>query len=410
MTSYIFIHQNFPGQFRHIAIALARNTNNQVIAITDEENTNVKKILHPQIKILLHKSPKKIKRETHPYLQDHESHVRRGQSVARVLISLRDNGLIPDVVVCHPGWGEGLFVKDIFPKAFLINYCEYYYQGGEGDSGFDPEFPQTLDDLARLRIKNNTLLQSLMACDRGFSPTNWQKTRHPIELQSKITVMHEGIDTSFIKPNSDASLEIEIGVHKFKASDEIVTFVSRNLEPYRGFHTLIRSLPLLQKLRPNSKIIIVGGDSVSYGRSPPEGNTYREIYRAEVANQVDWSRVFFVGRIPYSIYLKVLQISSVHVYLTYPFVLSWSMLEAMASGCLVVASRTPPVEEVIEDGANGVLFDFFDYQALATRLAEILKEPNKFQAIRLAARNTIIDKFDLNSISLPKWMNIIGRP
>ena len=401
---YLFIHQNFPGQFCHVAKVLADDPSNEVIGIGEAPNLKSRPALHARIRVLSHQPHGSAHKETHHYLRDFEGHLRRGQTVVRLLLKLRDeDGFQPDVIVAHPGWGEGLFLKDIFPNARIIQYFEYYYQGTGGDVGFDPEFPSTLDDQLRVRIKNTTQLHSLIGCDQGVSPTAWQQSRYPAELRNKIEVIHEGIDTEIVKP--DAGAWVEINGQRLQAGDEIVTYVARNLEPYRGFHTFMRSLPKLQALRPNAKVIIVGGDEVSYGKRLPEGQTYRQRYCAEVQDRVDWSRVFSVGKLPYADYLKVLQISAAHVYLTYPFVLSWSMLEAMAAGCLLVASDTAPVKEVIEDGQNGLLVDFFDHDRLANKITEVLANPEIHPPLRNSARKTIVEQYDLKTLCLPKMLD-----
>lgn len=402
---YLFIHQNFPGQFRHVAKALADDPANQVIGIGEARNLKGRPPLHPNIRVLSYQPHGHNAKETHHYLRDYEGHIRRGQSVVRLLLKLKEKGWTPDVIVAHPGWGEGLFLKDVFPDARHIQYFEYYYNGSGGDVGFDSEFPSTLDDQLRVRIKNSTQLQSIIACDQGMSPTHWQKSRYPEALQHKIRVIHEGIDTELIKPASGAW--VEIAGHRFNAGDEVVTYVARNLEPYRGFHTFMRALPKLQALRPNAYVLIVGGDATSYGKQLSEGQTYRELYCEEVKKQVDWSRVLFLGKLPYSDYLKVLQVSAAHVYLTYPFVLSWSMLEAMAAGCVLVASNVTPVTEVIEAGKNGVLVDFFDSVALAEKIAEVLAHPEQFKLIRGLARQTIVENYDLKTICLPNALSFL---
>ncbi len=405
---YIFIHQNFPGQFRHVAKVLADDTDNEVIGIGEARHLKGRPALHPRLRVLGYQPHGSGQKETHHYLRGFEGHVRRGQTIVRLLLKLRDEeGFQRDIIVAHPGWGEGLFLKDVFPNTKVIQYFEYYYQSTGGDVGFDPEFPGSLDDQLRIRIKNSTQLHSLIGCDQGIAPTKWQKCRYPAELQHKIEVIHEGIDTDTVKPNSNAW--VEINGQRLQAGDEIVTYVARDLEPYRGFHTFIRSLPKLQALRPDAKVIIVGGDDVSYGLHLPEGQTYRQRYCAEVQDQIDWSRIFFVGKLPYADYLKVLQVSAAHVYLTYPFVLSWSMLEAMAAGCLLVASDTAPVRELIEDGKNGLLVDFFDATQLAHRLADVLSRNKGMYSMRQQARQTIVDHYDLHTICLPGLLKFFAK-
>lgn len=404
---FLFVHQNFPAQFRHVARALADNLRHEVIGVGDAANVKSALTLHPRIAVLGYPSPKRGTAHTHAYLRGYEGHIRRGQQVARVALRLKARGFFPDVVVVHGGWGEGLFLKEVFPAARHIHYCEYFYHAAGGDVGFDPEFPASLDDRLRVPVKNSTQLPGLTQCTAGISPTHWQRSRYPTEFQSKIAVLHEGIDTSLAKPDPHALLEVQ--GKGFRAGEEIVTFVARNLEPYRGFHCLMRALPILQTLRPTAQVLIVGGDDVSYGRRLPPGESYRQKYSAEIEGKVDWSRIHFLGKLPYQDYLKVLQVSSVHVYLTYPFVLSWSMLEAMASGCLVVGSATPPVQEVIRHGENGLLVDFFDPQGLARQVAEALADPQRFAALRDQAREHAQRHYDLQRVCLPAWVDFLSQ-
>lgn len=406
---YILIHQNFPGQFRHLAKVLADDPANEVVGIGAASSLKGRSSLHPRVRVLTYNPHGAGSKNTHHYLRDFEGHVRRGQSVVRLLLTLRDEaGFHPDVVVAHPGWGEGLFLKDVFPGAKVIQYCEYYYQNKESDIGFDAEFPSTLDDLFRIRIKNSTQLHSLIDCDMGISPTGWQRSRYPAEFQNKIAVVHEGINTDIVKPDAAAWIEVNKSL-RLRAGEEIVTYVARNLEPYRGIHTFIRSLPYLQAQRPNARVIIVGGDDVSYGRRLPQGQTYRKHYCSEVQNQVNWQNVHFVGKLPYADYLKVLQVSAAHVYLTYPFVLSWSMLEAMAAGCLVIASDTAPVKEVIGDQLNGLLVEFFDPEGLASKVTEVLADPMRYRPLRDQARRTVVERYDLKTICLPRMLDIVQQ-
>lgn len=403
---YLFIHQNFPGQFRHVVRALADIQDNEIVALGDAKNLSGTPAIHPAVRIVAYSSEKNKAHETHHYLRDFEGHIRRGQSVVRALLKIRDGDkFYPDVIVVHPGWGEGLFLKDVYPRARLVAYAEFYYRGLGSDLGFDPEFPATLDDQLRVRVKNSTQLNSLVQADAVVSPTEWQKSCYPAELQQKIHLIHEGIDTERVRPQ--ASAWIQVNEKKFRVGDEIVTYVARNLEPYRGFHTFIRSIPTLQALRPNAQIVIVGGNDVSYGKRPPAGQSYREKYCEEVKGQVDWRKVFFVGPLSYENYLRVLQVSAAHVYLTYPFVLSWSMLEAMSAGGVLVASDTAPVREVIEDGRNGHLVDFFDPEQLARKLAYVLSFPKGQQTIRECARQSVVSRFDLREKALPAILQLL---
>jgi len=404
--NYLFVHQNFPAQFRHIARNLADNNENKVFAMGDKKNIHSRGFNHPNVNLVDYPFDPPVSKETHNYLRSYDRDIRRGQSVARASLHLKEQGFYPDVVIAHPGWGEALFLKDIFPNARHILHCEYYYHAKNADVGFDPEFPITLDSEFRIRIRNSTQLQCLAYCDAGISPTLWQRSRYPADFQPKIQLVHEGINTNLAKP--DPSARFSKGKLSVDMGSEVVTYVSRNLEPYRGFHSFIRALPTLQKLRPNAHVLVVGGDDVSYGQKPPSGKTYRKYYCDEVRGDVDWSRVHFLGKLPYGEYLKVLQISKAHVYLTYPFILSWSMLEAMSAGCLVIGSSTPPVMEVIEHEKNGLLVNFYEPESIAQTVAKVLEKPDDYFPLRQAARKTIIENYDLASICLPKWTSLLS--
>ena len=403
---YLFVHQNFPGQFLHVVRALAGDSRHRVLAIADLENLKARPIVNKDIAIYGYAINKSAHAETHNYLQGFESQVIRGQAVARIALALKKKGFEPEIVIAHPGWGEALFLKDIFPHARHINYFEFYYRSEGSDVNFDPQLPSTIDDLLKLRIRNSAQLHALTSADIGVSPTNWQRQQYPHDLTHKIKVLHEGINTSVIKPDADAVFTWKN--FSFHAGQEIITYAARNLEPYRGFHVFMQSLPALLDNRPNAIVLIVGGDAVSYGRQLPSGQTYRQKYIELAKDTVDWNRVHFLGKLPFASYLKVLQISSVHVYLTYPFVLSWSFLEAMSVGCAIVASNTSPVQEVVEDQKQALLFNFFDSEALVEKVTNALNNPSDSAQMRKRARATVIEKYDLSSICLPQWLGLLG--
>ena len=410
MTSYLFVHQNFPGQFPHIASVLAERGDN-VVAIGEAKRLKQRIKPHPRIQLFGYPEPGEANTSTHHYLQGLEAQVRRGQAAFRVAQSLIKKGFNPDVVVAHPGWGETLFLKDAFPRARHIQYLEFFYSATGADVGFDPEYPATIDLNCKVRMKNATQLLSFEYADAGLSPTAWQKSRYPADWQHRIACIHDGIDTRLVQPAEDASISVKSADGSqllLTRNDEVLTYVARNLEPYRGFHTFMRAVPALLEQRPKAQIIVVGADGVSYGRPAPDKLTYRQHYAREWGTEVDRSRVHFVGRLSYADYLKVLQISSLHVYLTYPFVLSWSMLEAMSAGCAVLGSATAPVQEVIEADKNGFLTDFFDSSALAKRASELLANRKELNSIRQAARQTIIERYDLHSVCLPKILTLLG--
>ncbi len=343
-----------------------------------------------------------------PQLRDVFGKILRGESAAESLQRLRDEGCHPDVIYVHPGWGEGLFVRDVFPRAKIIVYAEYYYGAVDGDSFFDPEFsaPPTLRALQNIRMRNTHLLHAMSAADIGISPTEFQCRRHPDWFQQRIKVVHDGIDSLRFTPDHAARLTLARDGIVLRAGDEVVTFVARQLEPYRGYHTFMRALPTLQRLRPNLRVVIVGGDGTSYGAAPPKGDSWKSIFQREVSGRLDMKRVHFVGKLPHTLLTTLMQVSAVYTYLTYPFVLSWSLLEAMSTGCLIVASKTAPVEEVIAHGRNGLLTDFFDAEALAHTIANALEQRGSLTQLRDAARQTIVDRFDLRRHCLPEQIRI----
>ncbi|TWC42857.1 hypothetical protein FBY03_10138 [Pseudomonas sp. SJZ079] len=373
----LFIHQNFPGQFRHIAAHLAQQPGVQVLAIGREQAPGL-----PGIRLLRYKPHRSASQHTHPYARSFEDGVLHGQQVLRLLLDLKAKGYRPDVIVAHPGWGETLYTKDAFPRAKLIHFCEYYYQTQGADAGFDPEFPLEINGAASIRSRNALHLLNLENCDQAITPTHWQHSLHPAAYRDKIQVIHEGIDTVNLGPDAEATLQLPNG-KVLKAGEPIITYVARNLEPYRGFHSFMRTLPTILKEHPTCQVVIVGGDGVSYGSKPKDAPNWRIKLLAE--NPVDTNRVHFLGKVPYETYKKVLQVSAVHVYLTYPFVLSWSLLEAMGSGCLIVGSDTAPVREVIRDKENGMLVDFYNTDEIAGRVLQGLVKQEAFSELRQAA-------------------------
>jgi len=383
----LLIHQNFPGQFRRIGHTWAQQPGWEVIGLGRRTAPGMSSVRW--IPYDLARQPHK---QQHPYLRQMEDAVLHGQAAARVLLKLKQQGYKPDAILAHPGWGETLYVRDIFPDTRLIHFCEWYYGTEGSDVGFDPEFPATFDTVAKLRTWNALHTLNLANCDVGVSPTQWQRSRHPALYLPKIHLAHEGIDTELLRPDAQAHLTLPSG-HTVKAGDPVITYVARNLEPYRGFHTFMRMLEKVQKAHPRCHTIIVGGDDVSYGQKPTDAPNWREKMQREV--QLDATRTHFMGKLPYDQYRKVLQVSAAHVYLTYPFVLSWSMLEAMASGCLVIGSRTGPVQEVITDRENGLLVDFFNTAEMADRVVEALDNQAAMRPLREAAQRCAREGYSL---------------
>lgn len=399
----LFVHQNFPGQFLHLAPALAAR-GHECRALTDAVNprqTGTQTWRYKHEAAPVDPAASRLGRN-YTTMSD------RGVTVARACMQLRDReGYVPDVIIGHSGWGETLFLKEVWPEAKLLVYAEFYYRGRGADVGFDPEFnPASFDQVMIAQGRTAHLGQALAHADCGLSPTEWQASTYPPPLRAMIEVIFDGVDTATLRPDPQAELTLQDGP-TLRAGDEVLTFVNRNLEPYRGYHIFLRALPAVLKERPGARVVIVGGDEVSYGAAPKNGKGWKEIFLNEVRDRIDLSRVHFAGKLPYGDFTRLMQVSRVHAYLTYPFVLSWSMVEAMAAGALVVGSRVAPVEEVIRHGENGLLVDFFDIPAWSDTLIAALADPARFAPLRAAARRTVIDRYDLHGVCLPRLVALV---
>lgn len=399
----LFVHNNFPAQYRYLARALSRDPSVKMVAIGSGTSQAVTGVQLRKYAL----EPKDLA-GSHPFARRFDLECQRAEQVLYALSSLVAKGFSPDIILAHPGWGETLPLRIMFPKARLLLYCEFFYADQGRDVDFDPEFPKAgLDGHIALKLKNAATLLALNDADQGVSPTEWQRSTFPGQYQGNISVIHEGVDIDVAKPDPAAVFDLPSG-RQLKKTDEVVTFVVRNLEPLRGYHIFMRALPRILSQRPNAQIVLVGGDGLSYGMAPPTGTSWKSVFLKEVERRIDPRRVHFVGNLPYKDYLKVLQISSAHVYLTYPFVLSWSFLEAMSAGCVVIGSDTPPVREVLKDGENGLLVPFFDFDGIADRVVDALANPSGYLDLRSQARQTVAETFDMERVCLPKMMALLN--
>lgn len=407
----LFIHQNFPGQFKHLAPALVE-AGHKVLAMTLQKD-------RPEqwmgVQMVPYATSRGSTPEVHPWVSDFETKVIRSEACFRAALQLKGQGFMPDVIIAHPGWGESLFLKEVWPEARLGIYCEFFYHARGADVGFDPEFPaKEAGDVCRLRLKNLNNLLHFEVADAGISPTHWQASTFPEPFRSRISVIHDGIDTEAVAPNPQVSLTVSTGAGQritLTRQDEVITFVNRNLEPYRGYHSFMRALPEILQARPRARVLMVGGNGVSYGAKPDGakygGLSWRDIYVNEVRGRIsdaDWARVHFVGHLPYQHFIPLLQLSTVHVYLTYPFVLSWSLLEAMSAGCSIVASDTAPLREAISHDETGRLVDFFDAGALAREVCALLEDPAARSRLGAQARCFAQANYDVKTVCLPRQL------
>jgi glycosyltransferase involved in cell wall biosynthesis len=393
----LLIHPNFPSQLRSIAAVLASNPAHEVAFLTMAEEGEMQ-----GVRKIVYKPKREPAPQTHHYIRPFEGSILQGQAAYEVMLTEKQRGWIPDLIFGHAGWGPTLFMKDLFPRTPLALNFEWYYHAHGTDCDFDPSEPVTADDEARIRIKNACLLSELASSDAGLCPTRFQYEQYPPHLRQRLIISHEGIDTNFFKPDPEEKLILpkptpDNPLNKLDLSGhpEIVTYATRGMEPYRGFPQFIEAVHLLLQKRPNVQIVIAGDDRVAYGKAAPEGTTYKKMMLEKFP--LDEDRVHFVGSLPYGEYVKLLKCTTAHIYLTRPFVLSWSMLEAMSCEGLVVGSDTAPVQEVITNGINGLLVDFFKPDQLAQTVSNVLDRPKDFDQIRKKARETVLAKYDLNS-------------
>jgi len=396
----LFLHNNFPAQFGVFGQYLSKNGWDVVFG-TQREG-----IALPGGKTFQYKPHREVSKTSHPYIATYENAVLNGQAVARAGFKLEAQGYTPDIVVAHSGWGPGLFVKDVWPTAKYVGYFEWYYRGDSPDIMFGGREPNDLDNRLRTRSRNAAINSDLIACDAAICPTEFQKAQFPSDLKNKLTVMHDGIDTDYYAPKKDARLTLPN--LDLSNVDEIITYVARGMEPYRGFPEFMKALEVVLKERPGAHAVIVGEDRVAYGAQLPEGDSYKRRVLEEC--DLDWDRVHFTGLLPRDQYAQVLEASAVHVYLTVPFVLSWSMMEAMSAGCAIVASDVAPVRE-IADQAEGALslVDMVNGESIASGILGVLRDKTVGQDLGVRARRLIEDNYTSKKLFAEKkaWLEAL---
>jgi glycosyltransferase involved in cell wall biosynthesis len=383
LMNILFIHQNMPGQFGALAAALSSDPGHRVVFLTERNDRQIPGVERVVYKAEIPRSP-----TVHRYGQTFERSLVYGQAVARACVKLADDGFRPDVVIGHPGWGETLFVKDLFPHTPLILYAEHFEQA---DRRHRDQATGVLDRRAMTRAAMAHMLVSLDACNLAWSPLAWQKSTFPAAYQDRIQVLHDGVQTQTAKPDPGAMLRVREDL-VLSARDEVITYCARGLEPCRGFDKLMYALPEILAARPAARVVIAGEDVSYYGAGPEEGS-WRQKFAADV--HYDPDRVIFTGRLPAADYIRLLQISSLHLYLSEPFVLSWSFMDAMSTGCCVLAASNAPVREILVDGENGFLTDRLCPAGLARAVAAALEHPD-LPSIRANARRTIVQAHDLS--------------
>jgi glycosyltransferase involved in cell wall biosynthesis len=395
-VNFLFVHNNFPGQFVHLAPALAAR-GHRVSAIGAAHAPGLANVPMKKYR------PPNAKAADLKHVRRFQTHVQGGLGAAAAARAFADEGLKPDLIFGHIGWGETLFLKEVWPDVRVALYAEFYYSGRGLDVGFDPSLePHSLETDMLVRARTAGLALAMAHADFALAPTEFQRAVFPPAFRERIVVQHDGVDCSQTRPRDDARFALPSG-EVLTRGDEVVTYVNRHLEPMRGVHVFLRSLPRLLKARPKAHVVIIGSDGGRpYGPSAGEGMTWAKKLRDELGDALDPARVHFVGSAPRAQFLDALCVSKAHVYLTYPFVLSWSLIDAMASACPIIASDTSPVREVIRHGENGVLVDFFNTDAMADAVAGALAAPERMAPLRTQARADALARFDLKSVCLPR--------
>ncbi|SDG82274.1 glycosyltransferase family 4 protein [Sulfitobacter delicatus] len=403
--NFLFVHQNMPGQYRELVQWLAQAGGHRIYFLTQRRDA-------PQIPGV----------ETRIYRPHHRPDGKAyglskvweeaagsgfGAVTAAQQIEAKE-GFRPDIIIGHVGWGELTFFKQLWPDVPIIGYFEYYYNMTGGMVGFDPEEPISEHAPYLNHARNLVPLANIETVDLGHCPTYWQRDRFPKSFHDKIYVCHDGIRTDKLLPDPKVSLRLGRLARPVTRDDEIITYVARNLEKARGFHIMMQALPRILRERPNARVVIVGGNDVSYGKQSDHPGGLRGEMAAKVGQEVDWDRVHFVGKVPYPEFQKLVQISRCHIYLTMPFVLSWSLLEAMSMGATIVAADVAPVREALTHGETGMLVDFFNPDALAAQVVDVVARPEGHAHLGQAARAHVVENYDFLTRCLPEHIRQIN--
>jgi glycosyltransferase involved in cell wall biosynthesis len=401
---FLFVHQNFPGQYLHIVRSLLednkiRDDAHEIVFMTEPNHNalaGVRKVTYAR--------PPNAAVSVHQDAGDFDLAMRRAQAAAIGAHKIKTLGFAPDIIIGHHGWGELLSLVDVYPGVPILGYFEFFYRIKDADVNCDPEFPLPADHFGGVRAKNAVNLLACALRQHGQVPTRWQLSTYPDWAQGAMHLLEEGVDLAVCRPDPRRR-SLDIGGARLAPEQKLITYVARNLEPYRGFHTFMRALPAILEARSDVVVSIVGGDEVSYGAAHPNG-PWREVMLKELGGRLDLSRVNFLGKIPYELHLKLLQRSDAHVYLTYPFVASWSLREALACGCVVIGGDTPTVKEFIRHEGNGMLVPFLDSSAIARMVLQVLEDDALALRLRAAARADAEQSLDLSEY-IERYRNLI---
>ncbi|AXI48447.1 glycosyl transferase family 1 [Sulfitobacter sp. SK012] len=395
----LFVHQNMPGQYREMVQWLAAQKQHQIYFLTQRQ----KPPSFEGVETRIYKTHRRPAKDAYGLSKVWEECSANGYGAILAARQIEaKEGFKPDIIIGHVGWGELTFFKELWADVPIIGFFEYYYSATGGPVGFDPDDTVSEQAPFMMHARNAVPVMNLQTVDKGVSPTLWQRNRFPSSFHDKLYVSHDGIRTDLLKPKPTVKLPLGRLGRELTRQDEVVTYVTRNLEHTRGFHIFMRALPEILAARPNARVLVLGGNDVSYGSKVATPGGLRAEMEAEVGDRVDWDRVHFLGQVPYGDYQRIIQVSRCHIYLTMPFVLSWSLLESMSMGATVVASDVAPVREAITHNETGLLVDFFDPAALAAQVVEVLEKPKAYEHLGKAARQHVIENYDFLTKCLPE--------
>ncbi len=401
---FLFVHQNMPGQYRELVKWLAAKKQHDIVFLTQRK----KPPSFDGVKTVIYKPHHVAAEDVYGLVQIWENAAGNGFGAAQAAEKLRDAGFTPDIIIGHVGWGELTFIREIYPDVPVIGFFEYFYSTKGGPVGFDPDKPPSAHSPYLMAAHNTVPLVNIEVVDLGHCPTYWQRDRFPKSFHDRVYVCHDGIRTDDMQPNPNAEVALGRLDKPITHDDEIVTYMARNLEATRGFDQFMRALPKIQAARPNARFLIIGGSGTSYGPKSKHPRGFRGQMEAEVGDQMNWEKVHFLGQVPYANYQNIIQVSSCHIYLTMPFVMSWSLLEAMSMQATVVASDVASVREAVTHGETGILVDFFDSDALAAQITDVLANPADYAHIGPKARKHVIATYDFMTVCLPEHLKQIN--
>ena len=401
---FLFVHQNMPGQYRELVQWLADKNEHEIVFLTQRKRPPA----FDGVTTVIYKTHRVAQEKAYGLSRTWENAAGSGFGCAQAAKKLRDKGFTPDIIIGHVGWGELTFIKEIYPDVPVIGLFEYFYSTKGGPVGFDPESPASAHAPYLMAAHNAVPLANIEVVDLGHCPTYWQRDRFPKSFHDRVYVCHDGIRTEKMLPNPSVELSLRRLKKPVTREDEIVTYMARNLETTRGFHQFMRAIPKIQAARPNARFLIIGGNDTSYGGKSKHPGGLRGQMELELADSVNWEKVHFLGQVPFANYQKIIQVSRCHIYLTMPFVLSWSFLESMSMQSTIVASDVAPVREAITHGETGLLVDFFDPAALAAQVTDLLANPAAYSHIGANARKHVVATYDFLSVCLPEHLKQIN--